>query len=96
MAVRHGGREVLFDWAPQTSHSIQWAAFFSDCEPEVREITEGYRVTLAYSLHWTNFGPGSMADKLGVLEPDCLYFFGALKRLFEHPRFLERGGLHYS
>jgi hypothetical protein len=31
--------------------SIQWAAFYSDCEHEVKEVKTGHRITLAYRLY---------------------------------------------
>ncbi|KAK4039660.1 hypothetical protein C8A01DRAFT_16385, partial [Parachaetomium inaequale] len=93
LATRHRGREVTFDWASNNATSIQWAAFFSDCEHEVLEVTSGYRLTLAYNLYWTSSGPASMADNLDVLEPESLHFFSALQALLQCPDFLPNGGL---
>jgi len=52
LAVRHNGREMIFngremifDWN-KDAESIQWAAFYSDCEHEVFPVTSGYRVIL--------------------------------------------------
>ena len=55
LAVRHDGREIKFDWS-NDSTSVQWAAFYSDCEHEVLQVTEGYRVTLTYNLYYNNHG----------------------------------------
>jgi 2OG-Fe(II) oxygenase superfamily len=55
LAVRHDHREVKFDWS-QDSKSIQWAAFYSDCEHEVLPVTSGYRVTLTYNLYYNKNG----------------------------------------
>lgn len=45
-----------FDWGSsgQVDTSVQWAAFYSDCEHEVLEVTEGNRVTLTYNLFHTS------------------------------------------
>ena len=83
LAVRHGGREVVFDWASRRPDTIQWAAFFSDCEHEVLQVTEGHRVTLTYNLFWTNYGPSFMANHLEVLDQESLHFYTALEKLLE-------------
>lgn len=46
---------MKFDWS-NDSTSVQWAAFYSDCEHEVLPVTEGYRVTLTYNLYYSNGG----------------------------------------
>ena len=51
MLVRHNGREVKFDWSGE-HNTVQWAAFYSDCEHEVLPVTSGYRVTLTYNLYF--------------------------------------------
>jgi hypothetical protein len=91
LAVRHDGREVLFDWAAKSSSSIQWAAFFSDCEHEVLPVTEGHRLTLTYNLHWFNGGPTMMATELGAVNQSALPFFEALEDLFSCPDFFPKG-----
>ncbi|KAF4963652.1 hypothetical protein FSARC_8357 [Fusarium sarcochroum] len=93
LAVRHGGREIVFDWASQSSDTIQWAAFFSDCEHEVFEVTERHRMTLTYNLFWTSYGPASMSDHLQALDQEALHFYTALGNLLGNEEFLEEGGL---
>lgn len=85
---------MLFDWASDTSSSVQWAAFFSDCEHEVLEVTAGHRLTLAYNLYWTNTGPMSIADGFDAMEPDSLHFFATLQELLRRPDFLPNGEHH--
>ena len=55
LAVRHDGRETKFDWS-KNSTTMQWAAFYSDCEHEVLPVTEGYRITLTYNLYYNKHG----------------------------------------
>lgn len=91
LAVRHGGKEILFDWAKKSADTIQWAALFADCEHEVHEVTKGHRLTLTYHLYRTDGGPGGMAEQLNVIDQEKLHFYAALKKLHECPAFLPKG-----
>lgn len=91
LAVRHQGREVTYNWGPESVSAIQWAAFFSDCEHEVLEVTKGHRVTLTYNLYWTLHGPASMSEHLGALDQKSLPFYSALDKLMRCPEFLPEG-----
>ena len=56
--MRHAGKEVVFDWATSAAErkvqsTVDWAAFYSDCEHEVLEVSKGHRVTLTYNLYVT-------------------------------------------
>ncbi|KAM6537934.1 hypothetical protein FALCPG4_003830 [Fusarium falciforme] len=93
LVVRHRGNQVKFDWAPKSADTIQWGAFFSDCEHEVLQVTEGHRMTLTYNLFWTSYGPASMADNLKALDQESLHFYSALQKLFNCEHFLSEGGL---
>jgi hypothetical protein len=90
--VRHGGQKIQFDWS-KNPDSVQWAAFFSDCEHEVLQVSEGHRVTLTYNLHWTDHGPSLMATHLGALDQSSLHFYAALEKLVKCPSFLPNGEL---
>ncbi|KAF5572387.1 hypothetical protein FPANT_13125 [Fusarium pseudoanthophilum] len=96
LAVRHGGREIIFDWSPKSAEAIQWAAFFSDCEHEVLQVTEGHRVTLTYNLFWTNYGPASMSNNLRALDQESLHFFNALEKLLENKHLMKEGLVGFS
>ncbi|KAF4954426.1 hypothetical protein FGADI_5292 [Fusarium gaditjirri] len=96
LAVRHGGREIVFDWAPKSADAIQWAAFFSDCEHEVLQVTEGHRVTLTYNLFWTNYGPASMSDNLQALDQEALHFYNALEKLLKNKHLMKEGLVGFS
>ncbi len=51
LIVRHSGQETDFNFGKNASdQAIQYAAFFADCEHEVRKIRSGVRVCLAYNL----------------------------------------------
>ncbi|KAK4225865.1 hypothetical protein QBC38DRAFT_530161, partial [Podospora fimiseda] len=91
LAVRHQGREVIFDWASKSSTgaAIQFAAFFFDCEHEVLQVTAGHRIALAYNLYWAD----RVSCQPGLIEPEQLAFYPALKDLFSFSDFLPDGGL---
>lgn len=50
LAIRHAGREVVADLSSEEFSELKFAAFYADCEHEVRPVTEGHRVCLVYSL----------------------------------------------
>ena len=41
LIIRHRGRGVGYDWSRESTSAIQWAAFYSGCEHEIKEVTEG-------------------------------------------------------
>ncbi len=61
--MRHAGHAVTFDWSTSTfpTNAVHWAAFYSDCEHEVKELTAGHRVTLTYNLYHAPGGASDMA-----------------------------------
>ena len=50
LAVRHEGQEKVIDHAPDASRLIQHAAFYADCEHELRPLRQGHRLCLVYNL----------------------------------------------
>ncbi len=50
LLIRHAGREARVDLSRAEYSEIAFAAFFADCEHEVRPITQGNRVCLVYNL----------------------------------------------
>lgn len=51
--MQHDGQEFRYDWSAKSETTIQQVAFYSDCEHEVKTITEGDRMTLTYNLYVT-------------------------------------------
>ncbi|WQF84799.1 Putative oxoglutarate/iron-dependent dioxygenase [Colletotrichum destructivum] len=95
LAVRHDGKTYTFDWSDKTANeaqpSIKWAAFYSDCEHEVFEVTKGHRVTLTYNLYATRgncFLPSQSA-----LDPTSLPLYRQVKNLISSERFQSKGRL---
>ena len=50
LVVRHEGREAVVDFAPESRFQTQFAAFYADCEHEIRPVTKGFRLALIYNL----------------------------------------------
>lgn len=73
-----------------TPSAIKWAAFYSDCEHEVLEVTAGHRVTLTYNLYVT-LGSGNLAGHTTPLDPTQLPIYETLKAALETPGFLQGG-----
>lgn len=50
LVIRHAGREVVVDLASREFTDVRFAAFYADCEHEVRPVTAGHRVCLVFNL----------------------------------------------
>ncbi len=50
LVVRHEGREEIVDFSANGRFQTQFAAFYADCEHEIRPVTSGFRLTLVYNL----------------------------------------------
>ena len=54
IVVRHKGHETVIDMRGGEPSEIAWAAFYADCEHEIRPVLEGHRIVLVYSLVLSN------------------------------------------
>jgi len=50
LIIRHAGREVALDLSSREVSEVTFAAFYADCEHEVKPVTQGNRVCLIYNL----------------------------------------------
>lgn len=89
LLVRHHGAEVNFDWAPRSGTTIQWAALYSDCEHEIKTITEGERVTLTYNLYVAQLDRASIPSPF--LDPTKLSLYPEIQKLFRNEDFMKNG-----
>lgn len=86
LVLRHQGRETIFDWSGDRSQGlIQWAAFYSDCEHEVLEVTAGQRVTLTYNLYTT------CSANTARIDPEQMDLYQTLKTVLAQPAFCKNG-----
>lgn len=84
--LRHQGRLTTFDWSGEKGRTnIQWAAFYSDCEHEVLEVTAGQRVTLTYNLFATCWANTAWVDA------ERIELCQTLKTLISQPGFCKSG-----
>ncbi|KAK2773447.1 hypothetical protein FQN53_004167 [Emmonsiellopsis sp. PD_33] len=95
LAVRHAGQTVTYDWGSDDTNeapTLQWAAFYSDCEHEVFEVTSGHRVTLTYNLYSV---PRRVeyAGKMEGVSLTGLPLYKAVQEAVENPLFMPKGGL---
>ena len=51
LCVRFDGRQEMIDFSePASQYQIPFAAFYADCEHEIKPVKSGYRVCLVYNL----------------------------------------------
>lgn len=67
LVIRHAGREVTVEISSAEFSELSFAAFYADCEHEVRPITEGNRVCLVYNLIQQR---GAKGKASGLHAPD--------------------------
>ncbi|KAK3628600.1 hypothetical protein LTR22_022285 [Elasticomyces elasticus] len=91
LSVRHRGHQTVFDWAANSATSIQWAAFYSDCEHEVHEVTFGDSITLTYNLFLVPRAD-LQAGRPHGLNVSALPLAQLLKQALHGPRFMTSGG----
>jgi len=65
LILRHAGRETVIDLSHLEVSELGFAAFYADCEHEVRPITQGNRVCLIYNLIQQ---PSAISDPLKIPE----------------------------
>ena len=94
LKVSHKGKDITFDWSASANDadhgSIRWAAFYSDCEHEVLEVTSGHRVTLTYNLYAVR-GHGSLAGNCPTLDTRHLLLYPKVDALLKDKHFMEHG-----
>ncbi len=92
LVVRHAGQSVTYDWSvtDEEAPTIHWAAFYSDCEHEVLEVTAGHRVTLTYNLYAVS-RRNKLEGKTEGLDVTGLPLYHAVKDAFGNPNFLPNG-----
>lgn len=92
LVVRHADHEAVFDWSTSKvqKDAVCWAAFYSDCEHEVKEMVEGSRVTLTYNLYSAP-GLGNMAGKCPAMDVNTLALYHKVKEALGNPEFMAKG-----
>ena len=88
LVIRHNSRVVNYDWS--SSKEIEWAAFYSDCEHEVLQVTQGHRITLTYNLTFV-YSRGLPPKISTHIYKTPLY--NDLQAALEKPGFMAKGGI---
>ena len=70
LTVCHQGKETEFSFSTEASNNFYFAAFYADCEHEVKPVTKGYRLCLIYNLLYsgTNQCPVPQNNQKQVTE----------------------------
>ena len=70
LSVKHRGKTYEWDWDDKPTDTIQWAAFYSDCEHEVKEVRGGHvRVSGVVLFHL-----GSLRKQLTLNPVSACHF----------------------
>ncbi len=80
---------MSFDWSGEEPKAIEWAAFFSDCEHDVAEVTSGHRVTLTYNLYTIS---RSISNHLHSTEVESFPLYYEVQAALRRKDFLANGG----
>ncbi|KAI8849220.1 hypothetical protein BC829DRAFT_351266, partial [Chytridium lagenaria] len=91
LVVRRGEQSHSIDWANQdpASSSLKWAAFYSDVEHEIHEITSGHRITLTYNIH--RLEPAELLHKVHTVDIKSLPMFRMFENALSDPTFAPNG-----
>lgn len=90
LVVRHDGHEVEFNWDLNSQNTIQWAAFYSDCEHEIKTITDGQRITFTYNLFITEPVAQSITTSQ-LMDARTLPLYRFLRDTLSGPGFMKEG-----
>ena len=83
LAVRHHGRETVVEMLSDDPSELTFAAFYADCEHEIRPVTKGHRICLVYNLMLT---PGQEAPAKAPDFTSTVYpIADAIKAYFDDP-----------
>lgn len=96
LLFRHRRTKYTFDSAEAVSGDAPratFAAFFSDVEYEVTEVTSGHLVTLTYHLYRTASSPSGIPSGVTLQNQTSSNLQAALASLLSSPKFLPNGGL---
>ncbi|GAQ91380.1 hypothetical protein KFL_007750060 [Klebsormidium nitens] len=50
LVVRHANQKIVIDFGSMDLYRLHYAAFFADCQHELRPVRSGYRLALIYNL----------------------------------------------
>lgn len=80
---------------PGKTPHIEWAAFYSDCEHEVMEVSSGHRLTLTYNLYAVR-GAGRLTGESLTLDPMRLPLYSAIEKMISQDPFSGKGAIYHA
>ena len=94
LVIRHESREVALSLVNSEGSSIRYAAFYADCEHQVKEVSGGNRICLVYNLVRPQGSLGMHHDGGGDQRHLLPAFAGSTQKIIEEiaaelPKFLE-------
>jgi hypothetical protein len=54
IVLEHGGQTKQFPFDIGSGEKFSLVAFYDDCEHQLEQVTEGWRLTLVFNLVWKN------------------------------------------
>lgn len=90
LRIVHRGEEITHDWGKADPSTIEWVAFYSDCEHEVFEVTKGHRITLTYNLYVSEQLGGALRS-FSSADPTRYPVYEKAKAQFEDASFMKEG-----
>ncbi|PYH92399.1 hypothetical protein BO71DRAFT_457421, partial [Aspergillus ellipticus CBS 707.79] len=93
LIIRHNKQETNYDWSPRGDSTIQWAAFYSDCEHEMNTVTECNRITLAYNLHVTKMTRPEIELYKTIVDPETFPSHEKIRQHLADPEFMTECGV---
>ncbi|KAM0802292.1 hypothetical protein BDR22DRAFT_844059 [Usnea florida] len=91
LSVKHRGKTHEWGWDDKPTDTIQWAAFYSDCEHEVNEVKGGHRITLTYNLY-VHERLGGILRQPSVIQDWSLPLYRTAAKALASQWFMEEGG----
>lgn len=88
--MTHQGKDTIWDFSKHSANTIQWAAFYSDCEHEVMPVTSGHRITLTYNLYLRD-RLGGVVGQPSAIEVNQYPFYDVMMEALKSPNFMPEG-----
>lgn len=96
LVQNHDKKVVEFEWNSRSASNVQWAAFYSGCNHQIKGISESYRVTLVYRLYVTEPIGSAIIHNDPIIEPQRLPLYNYVHDLIAQPAFFKHGKLLYT
>lgn len=76
--------------------TVQWAAFYSDCDHQIQHITGGCQAILVYRLYVTEPIGSAIIHEDPIIDPQSLPLYNYTRGLVTNPAFFKKGELYIT